>query len=67
MEVKPLQPEKQPSSIDVTDEGISMEVKPLQSPKHPLLNEVIDEGIFMEVIFLQSENVLLVDYQYFTL
>ena len=33
--VKPLQPEKAPSPMDVTLLGISMEVKPLQLPKAP--------------------------------
>ena len=36
MEVKPLQPEKQASSNEVTDEGIVMEVKPVQ-PQYLLL------------------------------
>ena len=30
-------------------------------------NEVTDEGIMIDVKLLQSSNVLLVDYQYYTL
>ena len=44
IEVKPLQPEKQASPNDVTDEGMVIEVKPLH-----------------------TVNVLLVDYQHYTL
>ena len=33
IEVKPLQPEKQASPNDVTDEGMVIEVKPLQLEK----------------------------------
>ena len=67
MEVKPLQPPKQDSPNEVTDEGIVMEVKPLQPAKQDSPSEVTDEGIVMEVKPLQSRYLLLVDYQYYTL
>ena len=35
IEVKPLQPKKQPHSNEVTDEGMVIEVKPMQSEKQP--------------------------------
>lgn len=38
-----------------------------QPEKQELSNEVKDEGIVIEVKPLQKENVLLVDYQYYTL
>ena len=38
-----------------------------QPEKQELSNEVTDEGIVIEVKPLQKENVLLVDYQYYTL
>ena len=38
-----------------------------QPEKQELSNEVTDEGIVNEVKPLQKENVLLVDYQYYTL
>ena len=67
IEVKPLQPEKQALPNEVTDEGMVIEVKPLQPEKQPQLNEVTDEGMVIEVKPLQPLNVLLVDYQYYTL
>ena len=67
MEVKPLQPPKQDSPNEVTDEGIVMEVKPLQPAKQDSPSEVTDEGIVMEVKPLQPTYLLLVDYQYYTL
>ena len=66
MEVKPLQPLKHPPN-EVTDEGIVMEVKLRQPEKQYIPSEVTDEGIVMEVKLRQPENVLLVDYQYYTL
>ncbi len=44
-----------------------IEVKPLQFLKQDSLNEVTDEGMVIEVKPLQYLNVLLVDYQYYTL
>ena len=44
IEVKPLQPSKQDSPNEVTDEGMVIEVKPLQPSKQDLPNEVTDEG-----------------------
>ena len=44
-----------------------IEVKPLQLEKQKLPNEVTDEGMVIEVKPLQLKNVLLVDYQYYTL
>ena len=40
IEVKPLQPSKQDSPNEVTDEGMVIEVKPLQSLKQEAPNEV---------------------------
>ena len=40
IEVKPLQPEKQPLPNDVTDEGMVIEVKPLQFLKQDAPNVV---------------------------
>ena len=40
IEVKPLQPSKQDSLNEVTDEGMVIEVKPLQSLKQDAPNEV---------------------------
>ena len=67
IEVKPLQPEKQPSPNEVTDEGMVIDVKPLQPEKQWSPNEVTDEGMVIDVKPLQPQNVLLVDYQYYTL
>ena len=44
-----MQPEKQYSPNEVTEEGIVMEVKPLQSQKHSSPNEVTEEGMVIEV------------------
>ena len=44
-----------------------IEVKPQQLEKQEALNEVTDEGMVIEVKPLQRQNVLLVDYQYYTL
>ena len=65
--VKLLQPLKQSCSIEVKPSGNSILVKLLQPLKHSLFNEVKPTG--KEILFklLQSENVLLVDYQYYTL
>ena len=67
IEVKPLQPEKQPSPNEVTDEGMVIEVKPLQPEKQNSPNEVTDEGMVIDFKPLQSEYLLLVDYQCYTL
>ena len=67
IEVKPLQPEKQYSPNEVTDEGMVIEVKPLQPEKQEVPNEVTDEGMVIEVKPLQSLYLLLVDYQCYTL
>ncbi len=44
-----------------------IEVKPLQPSKQDSLNEVTEEGMVIEVKPLQLSNLLLVDYQYYTL
>ena len=44
-----------------------MEVRELQLPKAPFPILVTEEGMFMEVRALQSKNLLLVDYQCYTL
>ena len=44
-----------------------IEVKPLQRWKQDLPNEVTDEGMVIEVKPLHTVDVLLVDYQYYTL
>ena len=44
-----------------------MEVKPLQPEKQEIPNEVTEEGIVIEVKPLQCLNLLLVDYQCYTL
>lgn len=49
MDLKPLQPEKQKSPNDITDDGISMVVKLLQHEKHFFPNLLTDEGIVTEV------------------
>ena len=69
MEVKLLQPKKQLSPKLVMDLGMVMDVKPLQPEKHsyPKLVIVADSGMVMEVKLLHLQNVLLVDYQYYTL
>ena len=67
MVVKLLHFWKQYDPNDVTDEGILMEVKSLQFEKQYSSTEVIESGISMEVKPLQSENLLLVDYQCYTL
>ena len=56
IEVKPLQPWKQSSPNEVTDEGMVIEVKPLQSLKQRSPNEVTDEGMVIEVKPLQSSK-----------
>ena len=67
IEVKPVQTSKQPSSNDVTDEGMVIEVKPLQPPKQHSPNEVTDEGMVIDFKPLQWRYLLLVDYQCYTL
>ena len=67
IEIKPLQPLKQRSPNDVTDEGMVIEVKPLQPEKQYSPNDVTDEGMVIEVKPLQPSYLLLVDYQYYTL
>ena len=49
IEVKPLQPLKQDSPNEVTDEEMVIEVKPRQAQKQRLPNEVTDEGMVIEV------------------
>ena len=44
-----------------------MEIKFQQSLKQDAPNDVTDEGIVMEVKLLHTKEVLLVDYQYYTL
>ena len=58
---------KQFSPNEVTDEGILIDVKLLQPEKQYSPNEVTDEGILIDVKLLQFSNILLVDYQYYTL
>ena len=58
---------KQFSPNEVTDEGIMIDVKLLQPEKQYSPNEVTDEGILIDVKLLQFSNILLVDYQYYTL
>ena len=53
IEVKYLQPLKQDSPNEVTDEGMVIEVKPLQPLKQDSLNDVTDEGMVIEVKPLQ--------------
>ena len=65
--VKPLQPVKQHSPNEVTEEGRVMEVKPLQPVKQNTPNEVTEEEMVIEVKPLQPQYLLLVDYQYYTL
>ena len=67
IDAKPLQPEKQLSPKEVTDEGMGTDVKPLQLEKQLSPNEVTDEGMVIEVKPLQAAYLLLVDYQYYTL
>ena len=67
IEIKPLQPWKQKSPNEVTDEGMVIEVKPLQFQKQFPPNEVTDEGMVIEVKPLHILYLLLVDYQYYTL
>ena len=67
MDAKRLHWRNQEFPNEVTDEGIVMEVKPLHHSKQEFPNEVTDDGIVMEAKRLQPSNVLLVDYQYFTL
>ena len=67
MEVKELQPEKVSPSMLVTELGILMEVKERQPEKADDSMLVTELGILMEVKELQNSNVLLVDYQYYTL
>ena len=55
-EVKPLQPEKAPAPIEVTEVGISTEVKPLQSEKALCPIDVTELGISTEVKPLQFAN-----------
>ena len=56
IEVKPLQPSKQKSLNEVTEEWMVIEVKLLQPLKQPKPNEVTDEGMVIEVKALQSEK-----------
>ena len=56
IEVKPLQPSKQPSPNEITDEGMVIEVKPQQSLKQDAPNEVTDEGMVIEVKSLQPSK-----------
>ena len=56
MEVKPLQPKKQSSPNEVTDEGMVIEVKSLQPEKQELPNDVTDEGMAIEVKPLQLKK-----------
>ena len=58
---------KQFSPNEVTDEGIMIDVKLLQPEKQYSPNEVTDEGILIDVKLLHLRNILLVDYQYYTL
>ena len=51
-----MQPEKAPSSILVTDEGIVTEVKPVQSEKAQVPILVTDEGMVIEVKPLNPEH-----------
>ena len=53
MEVRPLQPEKEPLLMLVTLLGIVMEVRPLQPEKAPTLMLVTLLGIVIEVRELQ--------------
>ena len=66
-DVKPVQPEKQDSSSEVTDDGIAMDVKPVQPEKQDSSSEVTDAAIVTDVKPVQPEYLLLVDYQYYTL
>ena len=45
IELKPLQPEKQDSPNEVTDEGMVIEVKPLHFSKQEAPNEVTIESV----------------------
>ena len=56
MEVKLLQPLKQPTSKLQIESGMVMEVKPLQSEKHLSPKLVTEVGIVMEVKLLQPEK-----------
>ena len=47
-----MQPAKQSTPNEVTDEGMVIEVKPLQFPKQDLPNEVTEEGMVIEVKLL---------------
>ena len=58
---------KQFSPNEVTDEGIMIDVKLLQPEKQYSPNEVTDEEILIDVKLLHYLNVLLVDYQCYTL
>ena len=49
IEVKPLQPTKQYSPNEVTDEGMVIDFKPLQSEKQNSPNKVTDEGMVIEI------------------
>ena len=67
MEVKLLQPSKQPCPKLVTELGMVMEVKLLQPRKQSSPKLVMELGMVMEVKLLQFSYLLLVDYQYYTL
>ena len=67
IDVKPLQPEKAFSPINVTEFGIVTDVKPLQLEKAPSLILVTEFGMVIDVKPLQLLYLLLVDYQYYTL
>ena len=56
IEVKPLQPEKQDSLNEVTDEEMVIEGKPLKLEKQDSPNEVTDEGMVIEVKPLQPSK-----------
>ena len=66
IEVKPVQPSKQPSKL-VTELGIVIEVKPVQPRKQLSPKLVTELGIVIEVNPVQQSYLLLVDYQYYTL
>ena len=65
--VKPLQPQKACSSIEVTLEGMIKLVKPLQPEKADLLILVTLERMVKLVKPLHLSYLLLVDYQCYTL
>ena len=58
IEVKPVQPLKQPSPNLVIDDGMVIEVKLLQLKKQYSPKLVTDDGIVIEVKLLQREKLL---------